>query len=275
MPCTHLKQTRSAHSGAHDCCAEAPPGATDATARSRSTVGFWSHGGAHELRLYKCPLYYIQMHQLLIHTMREVIVVAVVSALWSCGGRSSGVGDIEAAAGATANSSSNASGGTGGGDASQPTGGATTKAAAGGNVGTPDDAGVCVAQTSDAFSLDTCNNLGRLIVRNPLIMNSSGSIEPGDSVSLSVTLVDISGFGYNEYPGVIFQSGDAGVTFDGNGRSFNSYALLSCQSTPVTTTVHLASSIPLGTVVHVMARAASLNRDCPDAPFTMIPITVG
>jgi hypothetical protein len=226
------------------------------------------------------------MVKLLIDVRRVVLTIGAVTSLLACGGRSIDLVGIEVAAGGSAGAASTTTGGAGkvaatGGVGAIAAGGSQTSGgfgpqATGGSTSNSSDAGTCVVHDLSILSTDGCAELARLVLRDARVTGptTSNRIMPGDTVSISLTVSDASGLGYNMYPGAVFASDVSGVTFDQGGHSFNAYALLGCQSVEASTTVHIPGNLAPGTVVNVTARAASVNVDCPGAPAIVIPITV-
>jgi hypothetical protein len=210
------------------------------------------------------------MTQFLDHALRAFAALACFTIVPSCGGRAGDGGIVEGSAGATAVSSTIAASGSGSAE-SLSSGGESDQGAMGGSS----PSGTCVIEEPDLGPMASCNDLDRLAVRDPVLTSPNGRVMPGDTVVLSVTLADMSGLGNFDYPGVLFQSSDADVTFVDDGRDSFLYALPSCQTTVAAAKLQIGSSIAPGTVVHVTALAAVLNRDCPNAPHLVIPIPLG
>ncbi|HMY20257.1 MAG TPA: Hsp70 family protein, partial [Polyangium sp.] len=72
---------------------------------------------------------------------------------------------------------------------------------------------------------------------NPVIEGDSdgdGLVEPGETAILTVTMKDVSGLGFNWYPGVVFESGDPAVGVQADTWFF---AVLPCGEQPATATI--------------------------------------
>ncbi len=113
-----------------------------------------------------------------------------------------------------------------------------------------------------------------LAVSHPVLINDAdgdGQLEVGETGSLQVNLDEIAGLGFSYYPGVIFETAAAGVTVSSNDWF---YAILACQSNPVSAAIAVGGDVAPGTVVTITARVAMLNHDCPDAYAIEVPITV-
>jgi hypothetical protein len=103
--------------------------------------------------------------------------------------------------------------------------------------------------------------------------SGDGRVSAGEHVVVGVTVRDMSGLGYNSYPGVVFEVEEPGVEFVTDPRAFAIYALGRCDA--VNGEVELAiTQLEPPAVVRVVARAAELNRDCPDAPALEVSIPI-
>jgi hypothetical protein len=120
---------------------------------------------------------------------------------------------------------------------------------------------------------DMCAGLSVLAIARPTIVDDSGdgTISPGEGASLLVSVQEIAGKGFAWYPGVTFTADrpDVEVMFD-DWR----YAILPCTEESFSAVAKFSASIPRGTPVHFVARLASLNRDCPDAPSSTLDVVV-
>lgn len=191
---------------------------------------------------------------------RASLALVIVLAL-GCGGKSI-EGDDTYGAGSTGGSKLDTStAGTGPGNASSP--------------GPSLDE--CVVYYPD-LEQKQCETLeGYVSVHDAVVVDSNGDgrASPGERLRISVTFSEVSGMGYVAYPGVDFQTLDPGITldragFDGPG----SYWLGGCESISGVVDATLSPTLEPGSLVHVVARAASLNQDCPNAAELVIPITV-
>jgi hypothetical protein len=135
-------------------------------------------------------------------------------------------------------------------------------------------AAVCTPKDDGPFSEPTCKDLDRLVLLNPSISGDTdgdGLLEAGETASLTVVMKDVSGFGFNWYPGVNFASKHPLLGVDANTWY---YAILACTEQPATATIKVAPDAAPGTVVTIRAQIAMLNNECPDA-FTMeFPVKV-
>lgn len=122
---------------------------------------------------------------------------------------------------------------------------------------------------------DHCPELERLALWNPRVEDSSGDgkVSPGERAVVRVVLSDVSGLGHSGYPGVVFEADPSSVTFLADPRDFNLFALLACTSYDAQIEIQAGEVMP-GTVLEVVVRAGSLNRECPDAPSLVIPIPI-
>lgn len=81
------------------------------------------------------------------------------------------------------------------------------------------------------------------------------------------------GLGHSGYPGVVFETDESNVGFLTDPRDFNLFARLACTAYDAQVEIQTGEGMP-GAVVEVVARAGSLNRECPDAPSIAIPIPI-
>ena len=190
---------------------------------------------------------------------RASVAIVVVLAL-GCGGKS-----IEA-------DETYAAGNTGGSELDR------SPSSSGGNGGTAPRLDECVVVYPN-LELTVCETLeGYVSVHDAVVVdtNGDGRASPGERLRLSVTFSEVSGLSYVPYPGVDFQTLDSGITLDPAGfQGPVSYALGACESIGGVVDATLSPSLEPGSLVRVVARAASLNQDCPNAAELVIPITVG
>lgn len=120
----------------------------------------------------------------------------------------------------------------------------------------------------------TCADLDRLILVDPVISDDTdgdGLIEPGESATITVTMKEISGLGFNWYPGVIFTSSDSAV---GAKEDTWFYAMLPCGEMPVTGTIKVDANVAPGKTAVVRASVNMINGDCTDTFTLEIPVKV-
>jgi hypothetical protein len=190
---------------------------------------------------------------------RASVAIVVVLAL-GCGGKSI-YGDDTYAAGNSAGSELDRS-----------------ASSSGGNGGTAPRLDECIVFYPD-LELTACETLeGYVSVHDAVVVdtNGDGRASPGERLRISVTFSEVSGLSGVAYPGVDFQTLGSGITLDPAG--FNgpvSYWLGACESIGGVVDAILSPSLESGSLVHVVARAASLNQDCPNAAELVIPIVVG
>ena len=120
----------------------------------------------------------------------------------------------------------------------------------------------------------TCQDLERLVLVEPTLAGDTdgdGLIEPEEMATLTVVMKDVSGWGFNWYPGVEFVTKDVsiGVTAD-----TWYYAVLPCGEQPATATLKVAPDAAPGKTVFIRAQIAMLNTKCPDTFFLDVPVTV-
>jgi hypothetical protein len=82
---------------------------------------------------------------------------------------------------------------------------------------------------------------------------------------------DISGLGFNWYPGVEFTATNPAMTLDATTWF---YAILPCTELLSTAGMKVAADVPPGTMVTIHAQIAMLNQKCPDTFAVDIPVTV-
>jgi hypothetical protein len=122
---------------------------------------------------------------------------------------------------------------------------------------------------------DGCPELReRLVVTDPIVEDEDGDgrFAPGDRLRVTVSLTDRSGYGFNDYPGLDLDSVDpSGHSEQIGGNQF--YAVLPCQSMPVTGSLTLSKDIPRGATIRVVARVTALS-GCEGADTLVVPIVV-
>lgn len=159
----------------------------------------------------------------------------------------------------TGGNSSGSSGSSGTGSSST-TGGMTT---------------VCVPVEDPPISSNpTCKELERLILVNPIIEGDSdgdGLVEPGETATLTVTMQDVSGLGFNWYPGVVFDSGDPAVSVQADTWFF---AVLPCGEQPATATIKVSPDMKPGQTISLRARVDMMNGNCAGTSALEIPLKI-
>ena len=136
--------------------------------------------------------------------------------------------------------------------------------------------GACTVQgDGDPTVGDICAGLDHLAVTLLEITeeDNDGRITIGEVFTTTFELRDVSGFGFDHYPGVTYEVEPAGIAVSPTS-DFAAYALHPCESMQSGTRLVLGSTIGPGTMIEVTARAAALNQDCPNAPSQTIRVTV-
>lgn len=170
-----------------------------------------------------------------------------------------------AGAGATAGAAGSAGSATGG----AATGGSATGGSATGGAGGATEE--CVERTgSGGFGQAECSDLERLVVRNPQLDPADG-VASGSKGTFRVDLTDVSGYGFNFYPGVDFETDTPGVTV--SDEQF--FAVLPCGTNQTYSNVEVDSSVPAGTEVTITATVMMLNEQCSDTDSVSYKFTVG
>jgi len=152
----------------------------------------------------------------------------------------------------------------------------TTTTTTTGEAGAGGAPAACVPQPDGAggtLTMPTCADLGGLTVSDPKLDDESGDgkLAYQESAVVTVHLNDVSGKGFNWYPGVQFSSDTVSVDTTGFAQF---YAILPCQTLDASTKLTLLTQVTPGAVVHVTARVSMLNSDCPEAYGIDIPIEV-
>ena len=200
--------------------------------------------------------------------LRAVLGIIALSML-GCGGVSVSGGD-------QASTDDNASGGMSGA-------GSSHASSSGGSVGDATPSGGTPAVTEclavyPNLELTDCERLGRYAsVHDPVVSdaNGDGRASPGERITISVTLSEVTGETFIPYPGIDFQALEAGITLDRSGFDGpSSYSLLPCESLGGSVGATLSRALTRGSVVHVTAQAATLNQDCPNGTKLTIPIAI-
>jgi hypothetical protein len=121
---------------------------------------------------------------------------------------------------------------------------------------------VVIVVSSSAWELDTCAMTRQLQLSEPRVTEADGDgrVEPGDDITLTVTLDNPGPLDHNWYPGVQVVSNDAGVTPLGYGDWL--YALAAHHSASLSSGFHVDGSMVPGTVVRFVLSAAALNVRC-------------
>jgi hypothetical protein len=169
--------------------------------------------------------------------------------------------------------------GTTGGDtvsgADSGAGGSTGSGGIGdGGAGGSGGSGACVpVEETGGFQQATCADLDRMTVSDPVVTDAGGDgkLSPGEAGKLALKLNEISGKGFNWYPGVKFYSDVPGVFVKELDWY---YAILPCQSFDTGATILVDTPVPKGTLVHVTAQVAMLNTECPDAFSITVPVEI-
>ena len=187
---------------------------------------------------------------------------------------STATGGSSATGGSTATGGSSATGGSAatGGSESGGTGGAIggSGGAAGAGTGGTGGAAECVEQMgSGGFTQPECSDLDRLVVQNPRL-DPSGGITPGSKATFRVDLTDVSGYGFDYYPGVDFESDTQGVTV--TDEQF--FAVLPCGTNETLSNVEIDSTVPSGTEVTITATVMMLNQQCSGTDSVSYKFTV-
>jgi hypothetical protein len=119
----------------------------------------------------------------------------------------------------------------------------------------------------------TCDDLSVLVVANPSLAVDGGAcaLSPGREATLAVDLEEVAGKGFDAYPGVHFTADVPGVTVT---DAFDVFAIAACQTQRSSTRVTVNAGVPRGTVAHVVAQVAMLNRSCPNAYAITVPLLV-
>lgn len=186
-------------------------------------------------------------------------------------GNSGGSAAMGGAAGSTGGAAGSAAAGTAGSTGGAAAGGAATGGAAGaGSGGVGGETGECVEQTgSGGFTQPECGDLERLVVRNPRL-DPPGGIASGSKGTFRVDLTDVSGYGFNFYPGVDFETDTPGVTV--NDEQF--FAVLPCGTNETSSNVEVDASVPAGTEVTITATVMMLNEQCTGTDSVSYKFTV-
>jgi hypothetical protein len=120
----------------------------------------------------------------------------------------------------------------------------------------------------------TCKELERLILDNPILEGDSdgdGLVEPGETATLTVTMKDVSGLGFNWYPGVVFESGDPAVGVQADTWFF---AVLPCGEQPATATIKVSPDVKKGQTISLRARVDMMNGNCAGTSALDIPLKI-
>jgi hypothetical protein len=132
----------------------------------------------------------------------------------------------------------------------------------------------CTPQSPDpdaGYHPPTCADLSVMTVADPVIDVDGGDmVFPGSTLTLTVTLEEIAGKGFDAYPMVKFTADNPAVTVT-SGAEF--YAILPCMTMPASASIAV-NDVPSGTTVHVKAQVAALNMDCPNASSIVVPIQI-
>lgn len=119
-----------------------------------------------------------------------------------------------------------------------------------------------------------CEELDRIVLVDPVIAGDTdgdGLVEPGESATITVTMKDISGYGFNWYPGVVFSSSSQSVAVNADTWY---YAILPCGEQPATATIKVDPAMTPGKTAIIRASVNMLNGECTDTYTLEIPINV-
>jgi hypothetical protein len=98
-------------------------------------------------------------------------------------------------------------------------------------------------------------------------------VSPGETISVSVDWRETKGVTPNVYPSAVIYLEDGAQTKVGE---YDAYAVLACETLPVTGTVAVPGNAPLGTVYKLRAQVRLLPPImCPDADAIDFSFTVG
>ncbi|MBK9259545.1 MAG: hypothetical protein IPM54_06865 [Polyangiaceae bacterium] len=155
------------------------------------------------------------------------------------------------------------------GGSSSSSSGTSSSSSSSGNTAT------CVPQDDAPVSSEpTCDDLDRLVVVNPSISNDTdgdGKLESGESATLTVMMKDVSGLGFNWYPGVEFESSHPSIEVEPDTWF---YAILPCTEQAATATIKVGPDVFTSTEYAIFARIAMLNHECPGTSALGIPMVV-
>jgi hypothetical protein len=121
---------------------------------------------------------------------------------------------------------------------------------------------------------DGCAELGRLAISELSLVGGADAVTPGATVALRFSMSDVSGYGFNAYPGMLLHTDSRHLVFENAADGGWHYALLACDTYSSDYVGHVSADAPRGSVVRVTARVAALNQDCPDAPAAVLELPV-
>jgi len=134
---------------------------------------------------------------------------------------------------------------------------------------------VCVPKDQDPTPGEpTCKDLDRIVLVDPVIAGDTdgdGLVEPGETATITVTMKDISGYGFNWYPGVLFASPSQTVEVSADSWY---YAILPCGEQPATATVVVDPDVTPGKTVMIRASVNMLNAECMYASTIEVPVNI-
>jgi hypothetical protein len=208
---------------------------------------------------------------------------AAVSSSGLSGGTTGGTGGVNGHEGSRGGSVGVGGMPSNAGSAGSGAEGGSNGGAEGGSVGGATPSGGMPAVTEclvvyPNLGLTDCERLGRYASVHDAVIsdaNGDGHASPGERITISVTLSEVTGETFIPYPGIDFQALDSGITLDRSGFDGASvYSLQPCESIGGSVAATLSGALTPGSVVHVTAQAATLNQDCPSAIKLTIPIAI-
>lgn len=165
----------------------------------------------------------------------------------------------------------------------KPTGGNQTSSGSSGtgssgtgSSGTTGGTGTMCVPVDDVpvTSNPTCKELDRIVLVDPVVEADSdgdGALEPGESATLTLTMKDVSGLGFNWYPGVQFASEDASVGVQADTWY---YAILPCGEQLATATIKVSPDVMPGKTVTIRAWVDMMNANCTGTFAIEVPIKI-
>jgi hypothetical protein len=121
---------------------------------------------------------------------------------------------------------------------------------------------------------DGCSELGRLAITEFAVLGGGSEVSPGAELTVRFSMSDVSGYGFDAYPGMLLRTDSPHVVFPAGLDGGWNYALLACDSYSSNLVGRVSADAPRGTLVRVTASVASLNQDCPDAPSAVLELRV-
>lgn len=151
----------------------------------------------------------------------------------------------------------------------ETTAGPTTEAMSSTSVGPGGSSG-----SSSGGSSTVCDAAALLEMKDAVATPDVGPTwEPGESVTVGVTLVNPGAVDFTDYPGIRVSADHPGVTPEMAENWL--FALLAGMETPITVSLMAAPDVPAPSTITFTIELAVLNQTCPGLPSLELAVEIG